>query len=77
MKRLLLPLLAALALPTAVNAEVAGYYLVGIADRKPFVVPMKTIELCEEAGKKFGDNKKWSPKFANAFQITYVCLKAK
>ena len=57
MKRLLLPLLAALALPTAVNAEVAGYYLVGIADRKPFVVPMKTLELCEEAGKKFGDNK--------------------
>ena len=38
---------------------------------------MKTLELCEEAGKKFGDNKKWSPKFANAFQITYVCLKAK
>jgi len=57
LKRLLLPLLAALALPTAVNAEVAGYYLVGIADRKPFVVPMKTLELCEEAGKKFGDNK--------------------
>ena len=27
MKRLLLPLLAALALPTAVNAEVANYYL--------------------------------------------------
>ena len=77
MKRLLLPLLAALALPTAVNAEVAGYYLVGIADRKPFVVPMKTLELCEEAGKKLGDNKKWTPKFANAFQITYVCLKAK
>ena len=77
MKRLLIPLLAALALPTSVNAEVAGFYLVGIADRKPFVVPMKTLKLCEEAGKKFGDNKKWSPKFANAFQITYVCLRAK
>ena len=57
MKRLLLPLLAALALPTAINAEVANYYLLGSADRHTFVVPMKSLGLCEEAGQDFINNK--------------------
>ena len=49
MKLLLLQLLAALDLPTAVIAEVANYLLLGIAERKTFVVSMKSLELCEEA----------------------------
>ena len=52
MKRLLLPLLAAIALPNAVNAE--SYWLVlkvdddrGIALEK---IEMKSMEQCEEQG---------------------------
>ena len=53
MKRLLLPLLAALALPTAVNAE--SYWLIlrvddddsGVALEK---IEMKSMEQCEEQG---------------------------
>ena len=57
MKHLLLPLLAALASPTAVNAEVASYYLLGSADRHTFVVPMKPLGQCEEVGQDFINNK--------------------
>jgi hypothetical protein len=77
MKRLLLPLLAALTLPTAVNAEVANYYLLGIAERKTYVVPMESLELCEEAGIKAVNPKEWyKSKVGTAF-LSYVCLKAK
>ena len=55
MKRLLLPLLAAIALPTAVNAE--SYWLVlevddssGVALEK---IEMESMEQCEEQGKKW------------------------
>ena len=58
MKRFLIPLLAAFALPTAVNAE--SVYLVvktitGTLMRgngQLMVVPMKTMDGCEEAGQK-------------------------
>ena len=53
MRKLLIPLLAVFALPTAVNAEVSNYYLLGIAVRESFFVPMQTLEACEAAGKKF------------------------
>ena len=60
MKRLLLPLLAAIALPTAVNAE--SYWLVlkvdddrGIALEK---IEMKSMEQCEEQGED------WSSSFS-------------
>ena len=52
MRKLLIFLLAAVASPTAVNAEVANYYLIGMAERKPYVVPMASIEACEIAGEK-------------------------
>ena len=52
MRKLFILLLAAFALPTAVNAEVSNYYLLGIAERKTFVVPMKSLQLCGEAGIK-------------------------
>ena len=40
MKRLLLPLLAVLALLKAVNAQDANYYLLGMAARKSYIVAM-------------------------------------
>ena len=55
MRKLLIPLLAAFALPTAVNAE--SYWLVlryedpdGIALEK---IEMESMEQCEEQGKKW------------------------
>ena len=49
MKRLLLPLLAALALPTAVNAELAPYYLIIKSGTTTSTVPMKSLKGCERA----------------------------
>ena len=104
MKRLLLPLLAAIALPTTVNAtnyveceaiqnvvnrsaemlikdwvnaEVANYYLVANLRRSSFVIPMQTLELCEEAGKKYKTSKAWNPTLKDPYQLSYICLKAK
>ena len=52
MKRLLLPLLAALALPTAVNAET--WYLLGsVSGGRNWKVPMPNKEQCESEGKRF------------------------
>ena len=53
MKCLLLPLLAAVALPTSVNAE--SYWLVlrsAGKDRPLIKIKMKSMEQCEEKGKK-------------------------
>ena len=47
MQGLLLPLLAALALPTTVNAEVANYYLLFSWAGRSWTVPMETEELYE------------------------------
>ena len=75
MKRLLIPLIAALALPTAVNAEVANYYLLGMAARKSYVVPMQSLDACEVAGKKFADAKAWFRRQETITPLTYVCVK--
>ena len=77
MRKLLVPLLAALALPAAVNAEVANYYLVANLRRSSFVIPMQTLELCEEAGKKYKTSKAWNPTLKDPYQLSYICLKAK
>ena len=80
MKRLLLPLLAALALPTAVNAEVANYYLLfKWAKGSNWTVPMQTEELCEAAGQKALDQKNnWEPKKVGKGGFPYyVCVRAK
>tara|TARA_R100000655_G_scaffold91885_1_gene132848 strand:+ start:251 stop:472 length:222 start_codon:yes stop_codon:yes gene_type:complete len=53
MKRLLLPLLAALALPTAVSAE--SYWLI-LTDHKTYAyekIEMESMDQCEEQGKIF------------------------
>ena len=75
MKRLLLPLLAALALPTAVNA--AEYYLIihTFAERLA-VVPMNSEEACERAGKKMQESKRFS-KAKLRSKILYECLSFK
>ena len=57
MKRLLLPLLAALSLPTAVNAQVANYYLLVEWKKNNWTVPMQSKQLCEAAGQEVLDQK--------------------
>ena len=77
MKRLLLPLLAALALPTAVIAET--WYLLGRANKaNQWTVPMPNKEQCESEGNKFLNNKNqddWNG-FIPSFP-SYICLKGK
>ena len=79
MKRLLLPLLAALALPTAVMAET--YYLIlggfdkdikagGITN-----MPMTTMEECEVAGKKVMESNMHEG--TSFYHMRYVCVKGK
>tara|TARA_B100000700_G_C14335638_1_gene530291 strand:+ start:257 stop:478 length:222 start_codon:yes stop_codon:yes gene_type:complete len=55
MKRLLLPLLAALALPTAANAE-SVWLVIGYAEGVTKVL-VESMEQCEEQGKKFASSK--------------------
>tara|TARA_B100001093_G_C26729431_1_gene971515 strand:- start:186 stop:410 length:225 start_codon:yes stop_codon:yes gene_type:complete len=71
MKRLLLPLLAGLALPTAVNAE--SYWLIlrvrgnGKALEK---IEMLSMEQCQEQGKVFKNWQSINEKNTNE----YICL---
>ena len=73
MKRLLLPLLAALALPTAVNAE--SYWLVMSAASTKSAslekIEMASMEQCKEQGEIF--------KTATYMKrnVQYICLKGK
>ena len=74
MKRLLLPLLAALALPTAVNAET--WYLLGKGERgATYSIPMESKEDCEEQGERFIKGKNW--KGTGVFMLNYFCIKGK
>ena len=61
MKRLLLPLLAALAFPTAVNAESYPYYLL-LSERSNnnWIVPMESQASCESALKTALEAENWS-----------------
>ena len=77
MKRFLIPLLTVITLPTAVDAEVAKYYLIGMAERKPCVVPMTSMEVCEIAGEKVNKAKNWNPRIGTSFGPSYICVKAK
>ena len=69
MKRLLLPLLAALALPTAVNAE--SYWLVLEYDGMT-KIEMESLEQCKEQGEKYMSNKRGVKN-----QMHYFCLEGK
>ena len=73
MKRLLLPLLAALALPTAVNAET--YWLVIRSSYDDFAfekIEMPNLKRCQEQGEIFKNKEfKWGGR------NDYICLKGK
>ena len=80
MKRLLLPLLTALALPTAVNAASVYYLLVKTTtgsmmreNGQLMVVPMKTMDGCEEAGQKLIS----SERFFHPKNVSFECLESK
>ena len=85
MKLLLLPLLTAIALPTAVNSE--SVYLVvktttGSMMRENgqlMVVPMKTMDGCEEAGQKLVSSERFiKGKFGKiTIDISFECLESK
>ncbi len=59
MKRILLPLLATLALPTVVNAVSYNYYLLLRTGDGSWTVPMESMEACEKALNKAMDRKSW------------------
>ena len=85
MSKLLIPLLAALTIPTAVNAE--SVYLVvktttGSMMRENgqlMVVPMKTMDGCEEAGQKLVSSERFiKGKFGKITRdISFECLESK
>ena len=82
MKRLLLPLLAALALPTAANAE-TWWLVVGarFARVKPattsWQIPTNSLDECERAGEKLLANSQLNGKVFSKDLIAYECLKGK
>ena len=79
MKRFLLPLLAALAFPTAVNAEGYPYYLL-LSERsnKNWIVPMKSQASCESALKTALEAENWSHpnKHSKPIALLGICLKS-
>ena len=80
MKRLLLPLLAALALPTAVNAETwwlmaAGKFNQGAGSTAHrWAIPTNSEQECEFAGQKFLNGS--FPAISSKMR-GYVCVKGK
>ena len=85
MRKLLMPLLAALALPTTVNAE-SVYLLVKTTtgsmmreNGQLMVVPMKTMDGCEEAGLKIVSSERFNKgKFGKITRdISFECLESK
>ena len=86
MKRLLIPLLAVLALPTAVNAETWWLMAAG-RNRKQagstsytWAIPTNSKEECEIAGEKFLNND-WKEILTQAPKgkdsVAYLCVKGK
>tara|TARA_A100000164_G_C21227470_1_gene461066 strand:- start:3 stop:236 length:234 start_codon:yes stop_codon:yes gene_type:complete len=77
MKRLLIPLLAVIALPSAVSAET--WYLLGrINKANNWTVPMPNQAQCESEGERFINNKNsndWKGYIGNF--PSYICIKGK
>ena len=74
MKRLLIPLLASLALPNAVNAE--SYWLVILYDRGMEKIEMESIDKCEIEGQKWKNSKLYKSEVLMK-KIKYICLTGK
>ena len=81
MLKFLIPLLAAFALPTAANA--ASVYLLvktttgnrHIPNGQSWVVPMKTMAGCEEAGLKIISSERFKDRMTKS--MAYECLESK
>ena len=78
MKRLLLPLIAAIAVPTAANAETYWLILSGTRANVGAMlkVPTSTMEECELAGKKVMQSEHHAKKYMWS-SMRYVCVKGK
>ena len=85
MLKFLIPLLAAFALPTAANAA-SAYLLVKtttgnrhVPNGQSWVVPMKTMDGCEEAGQKLVSSERFiKGKFGKITRdISFECLESK
>ena len=76
MRKFLIPLLASIALPTAVNTKNANYYLLADGYKANWTVPMYSFELCQATGKRFINNKNWANKGGKG-ALDYICVKAK
>ena len=76
MRKLLIPLLAALALPTAVNADDYKYYLLIYVQGSNWKVPMKTKSACEKALQKAldGDNYQFTNRVMKPKAGYGICL---
>ena len=74
MKRLLLPLLTAIALPAAVSAE--SYWLVILYDRGMEKIEMESIDKCEIEGQKWKNSKLYKSEVLMK-KIKYICLTGK
>ncbi len=75
MKRILIPLLAAFALPNAVNAET--WYLFASHSRGTHTIPTQSKEACEIAGEKFWDEKGRNWTGYKPSVPGYICIKGK
>ena len=74
MRKLLIPLLAALALPTAVNAE-SYYLLVGTKGYRNWTVPMASIEVCEKSLDRVIKKSNWEGDTRG--NLVAICIKGK
>jgi len=78
MKRLLLPLLAALALPNAVNAE--SYKLLVKVDEygtiSTSVLTMPSKEACEAGKKRVLQKSQWEGWTDPSFSVAGICIKS-
>ena len=78
MKRLLLSVIAALALPIAVNAENYPYYLLLNQRSNDWIVPMKSQASCELGLKTALEAENWSHpnKHSKPIALLGICLKS-
>tara|TARA_A100001011_G_C14084753_1_gene746017 strand:- start:650 stop:892 length:243 start_codon:yes stop_codon:yes gene_type:complete len=79
-KRFLIPLLAVIALPSAVNAEtwwmMAAGRTMGVNPFSTWTVPFSSEADCEAAGKIFMD-KKWDESVLHNKAKDYLCVRGK
>ena len=75
MRKFLIPLLAVIAFPTAVNAET--WYLFASHAKGTHTIPTVSKEACEISGEKFWDKKGKNWTGFKPAQPAYICIKGK